>query len=166
LRKIANNLNKKHTTLRKEVVKTCEVFENEHLPVFPYEVIFGLLRQLPEANSLSASLLFFPFIQNVVNLGFNNEKMNREIVTFLGHVKSLPRFRGLEHETKMQQMLVLLVSRNSITLNQLPSTLAILNILMALSNTAHKSIWSKSLTIATHLSILHLQELDLDGSNM
>lgn len=68
-----STINKKHLTLRKECLKTCEVFENEHLPVFPYEVCFGLFRHLTEATSLTTCLLFIPFIQNIINLGFANE---------------------------------------------------------------------------------------------
>lgn len=118
--------------LRKEIIKTSEVFDNDHLPVFPYEVCFGLFRQLPEANSLSASLAFFPFLQNIINLGFANEEMTREIITLLTHIKALPKFHGFENETRLQQILLLLVSKNTISLSNLPYTHSIINILMAL----------------------------------
>lgn len=36
LKKISNSINKKYATLRKELIKTGEVFEIENLPVFPY----------------------------------------------------------------------------------------------------------------------------------
>lgn len=77
LKRINNNINKKYTTLRKEVAKTMEVFENEQIPVFPYEVCFGLFRQISDAASLTASLAFFPFLQNIINLGFANAEMSR-----------------------------------------------------------------------------------------
>jgi len=51
---------------------------------------------------------------------------------------------------------MLLVSKNAISLNQLPSTHAIFNILMALSNQQHKMLWNKTLAIAVQISMLHL----------
>lgn len=77
LKKILNNINKKYTVLRKEIVKTTEVFENGNIPVFPYEVCFGLFRHLTETASLSSSLSFLPFLQNLINLGFANFEMSR-----------------------------------------------------------------------------------------
>lgn len=159
LKKALANLNKKHVVLRKELVKTIEVFENEHLPVFPYEVCFGLFKHLEEANSLSACLLFLPFLHNIVNLGFANFKMNSEIISLLLHVKSLPKFRGFEAEVKVQQLLLIFVSKNSISLDYPHSTHAILNVLMALDNQHHKTIWNKSLAIIVQISLLHLNEL-------
>ena len=46
LKKILTNINKKYSVLRKEIVKTSEVFENDNIPVFPYEVCFGLFRHI------------------------------------------------------------------------------------------------------------------------
>jgi hypothetical protein len=71
------------------------VFDNDNLPIFPYEVCFGLFRQIPETSSVSACLIFFPFLQNTINLGFSNEEMTREIITLLTHVKSMPKFHNL-----------------------------------------------------------------------
>lgn len=73
LRKVASAINKKYVVLRKEILKTSDVFENDNLPIFPYEVCFGLFRQIPETSSVTACLIFFPFLQNVINLGFANE---------------------------------------------------------------------------------------------
>ena len=53
----------------------------------------------------------------------------------------------------------MLVSKNAISLNNLPSTHSIFNILMALSNSAYKNLWNKTLSIAVQISILHLNEL-------
>lgn len=100
--------------------------------MFPYEVCFGLFKHLEEANSISACLLFLPFVQNVINLGFANFKMNQEIITLLTHIKSLPKFKGFEVEVKVQQLLMIFVSKNSISLDDLASTHAIINILMSL----------------------------------
>ena len=94
LKRINSNINKKYTTLRKEVIKTMDVFENEQIPVFPYEVCFGLFRQIIETASLTASLAFFPFFQNIINLGFANAEMSREILTLLQVTKSIPKFQN------------------------------------------------------------------------
>lgn len=134
------------------------------MPVFPYEVCFGLFKHLEEANSLSAYLLFLPFIQNIINLGFANLKMNLEIISLLTHIKSLPKFRGLDSETKVQQLLMILVSKNSISLDYLHSTHAIFNILMALENQHHKALWGKTLAVTVQISLLHLNEVAEDAS--
>ena len=115
-----------------------------------------MLRHLPETNSLSSCMLFVPFIQNVINLGFATEEMNKEILTLLMHLKSLPKFKGLEHEVKIQNLLMLLVSKNAISLNSIDSTFAIFNVLMALSNQNQKMLWNKTLSIAVQMSLLLL----------
>lgn len=77
LKRIGNTINKKYAVLRKEVLKTSEVFDNEQIPVFPYEVCFGLFRQIKDTGSLSSSMAFLPFIHNIINLGFSNTDMSR-----------------------------------------------------------------------------------------
>lgn len=54
---------------------------------------------------------------------------------------------------------MVLVSKNSISLEKIASTHAILNILMALGNQHSKILWNKSLLIAVQVSLLHLNEL-------
>lgn len=51
---------------------------------------------------------------------------------------------------------MLLVSKNTVSLDRLPATHAIFNILMALENEHHKVLWNKTLAIAVQISILHL----------
>ena len=59
---------------------------------------------------------------------------------------------------------MLLVSKNAISLHQLPNTHAIFNILMALSNQQSKVLWNKTLAIVVQISMLHLNELVDEGS--
>lgn len=90
--------------------------------------------------------------------------MNLEIISLLTHIKSLPKFRGLDSETKVQQLLMILVSKNSISLDYLHSTHAIFNILMALENQHHKALWGKTLAVTVQISLLHLNEVAEDAS--
>lgn len=73
--------------------------------------------------------------------------MSREILTLLMHTKSIPKFASLENETKMQQILAILVSRNCIDLKSLNFTHSLFNIVLSLENTKYKSLWLKSSTI-------------------
>lgn len=132
LKKIGNTINKKYTTLRKEVLKTTEVFDNEQIPVFPYEVCFGLFRHVAETGSVSSSMSFLSFLQSIINLGFSNAEMSREILTLLMHTKSIPKFASLENETKMQQVLAILVSKSCIDLQNLSFTHSLFNCVLSL----------------------------------
>jgi hypothetical protein len=60
---------------------------------------------------------------------------------------------------------LLLVSKNVITLFNLKSTHTILNILMALDNQHSKSLWNKTLSIAVQVSLLHLNQLADDPNS-
>ena len=54
---------------------------------------------------------------------------------------------------------MLLVSKNSVNLNQIDSTFAIYNILMSLSNQSQKNLWNKTLSICVQITLLHLNEV-------
>ena len=152
-------VNKKHATLRKKISKTAEVFENDHLPVFPYEVCFGLFRQLTETASASAALAFFPLLQQVINMGFATQEMAREMITLLTHVKGLPKFRGVENEAKCQQVLMMLASKHVLSLDNVPYAHSIVNILMALDNAKHKLLWNKTQGILLQIALLYLNQV-------
>ncbi len=114
-----------------------------------------MFRHIAETGSLTSSMVFFPFLQNVINLGFSNAEMSREILTLLTHTKYIPKFACLENETKMQQILAILVSKNCIDLNNLAFTHSLFNIVLSLDNTKYKQIWLKSSTIL-HQTLLLL----------
>lgn len=69
------------------------MFEN-NIPVFPYEVCFGLFRHVIDSNSSSNCLAMLPFFQAVINLGFANEPMMEEILLFLVRTRGMPKFTG------------------------------------------------------------------------
>ena len=154
LKRINASINKKYATLRKEITKTMEVFENEQIPVFPYEVCFGLFRQVSETASLTSSLAVFPFLQNIINLGFANSEMSREILTHPQATKSIPKFQTLDNETKLQAILALLVSKNSISLNQMRFAHSLYNLVLSLDNSKYRSLWMKSCTILYQTTVL------------
>ena len=101
-------------------------------------------------------MLFLPFVQNIINFGLANENMNREIIALMTHIKSLPKFKGIEHEAKVQNVLVLLINKSAIGLRDITSTHAIFNILMSLSNQTQKALWNKTLNMGVQISLLHL----------
>jgi hypothetical protein len=76
----------------------------------------------------------------------------------------LPKFQGFELESKIQQTVLLLVSKHAITLFNLGCTHAILNILMALDNPHSKVLWNKTLSIVVQISLLHLNQVADDPS--
>lgn len=159
LKRINSNINKKYNTLRKEVIKTMEVFENQQIPVFPYEVCFGLFKQIADTASLTASLAFFPLLQNIINLGFANAEMSREILTLLQHTKSIPKFQSLDNETKLQNILAMLVSKNCIQLNQMGFTHSLFNLIFSLENSRYRTLWIKSSTILYQATLLLSNQL-------
>jgi hypothetical protein len=77
-------------------------------------------------------MLFLPFLQNIINLGFSNTEMSREILNLLTHIKSIPKFACLENEMKIQQVLAILVSKNCIRLNNMGFTHSLFNIVLGL----------------------------------
>jgi hypothetical protein len=156
LRKVGNALKKKYVVLRKEVAKTIEVFDNDHIPVFPYEVCFGLFRQVAETGSLSCSMAFLPFLQTIINLGFSNAEMSREILNLLIHTRSIPRFEGLENEVRVQEILAILVSKNCIELKNMAFTLSFFNAVLSLHNSKSRELWLKSATILYQALVLLL----------
>jgi hypothetical protein len=110
-----------------------------------------------DSGSLTSGLLFLPLLQNIINMGFANADMTREIVSLLAHIRALPKFRSsADNEIKLQQILLLLVSKNSLSLKTLQCAHSILNILMALDNSRNRNLWTKTLAIITQISLLFM----------
>ena len=80
------------------------------------------------------------------------------MITLLTHVKGLPKFKGIENEGRCQQVLMMLVSKNTLSLENLPYAYSIVNILLSLENAKHKALWSKTQAILFQISLLYLNQ--------
>ena len=80
----------------------------------------------------------------------------------LTHIKSLPKFNGFENELKVQHILLLLVSKNTINLGNISFTHSIINIMLSLDNNRYKKIWAKSYAVITQIILLYINELNDD----
>lgn len=78
------------------------------------------------------------------------------------HIKSLPKFNGFENELKVQHILLLLVSKNTINLGNISFTHSIINIMLSLDNNRYKKIWAKSYAVITQIILLYINELNDD----
>lgn len=72
----------------------------------------------------------------------------------------MPKFHNYENEVKLQQILLLLVSKNSISLGNIAYTHSIINILLSLENQRYKVVWGKTLSIISQITLLYLNELN------
>ena len=59
-------------------------------------------------------------------------------------LKSLPKFSGHENEIKLQQLLMLLISKNNIQLGKMNFAHSIINLVFSLENSKNRTIWLKT----------------------
>jgi hypothetical protein len=126
--------------------------------VFPYEVCFGLFRHVTESNSSSNSLAMLPFFQAVINLGFANEPMMEEILQFLGRTRGIPKFMSPEVQLRIQQLLILLISRTSVRFDNLTFVHRLINMLFSLDNAHNLFIRKNSVSSLLQIVILLINE--------
>ena len=80
--------------------------------------------------------------------------MSREILTLLTNITSIPKFQSLENELKLQQILILLLSKSTISLDKISFAHSLINVLMSLENTKYRILWLKTTSALVQIMLL------------
>jgi hypothetical protein len=99
-----------------------------------------------------------PFFQSIINLGFANKPMMEEMLVFLSKTRTIPKFNNPEIQLRIQQLLILLISKTSIRFDNLPFVHRLINMLYGLENNRNIFIRKNSLSSLLQIVILLINE--------
>lgn len=122
--------------------------------MFPYEVCSSLLRIFGDSGSSSSCVSIFPFVQTIINLGFGNLKLMDEMLNLMLKMKSMQHFSSQEFQMKLQQLVLLMISKQWISFANMEFVNKLFNMILVLEN--NKNSLLKKNSIASIIQILVL----------